>query len=259
MALARQQPVALWASPVWTRHLAALLTLPAFVLLVAAYVPGNAIKARLHHPMVIAVKVWAAAHLLANNTVADLLLFGGFLVWAALSFRAARQRDRLAHTVYAPGRMMPTVAVVLVGGLLGPGRGLPSGPMPPGSGFGPSADRSLRPAAGPPLGGPDGGPHQTPPFPPRRAMVRTDGHAEHGGLHTRRPEMFKLLQRAAPATPETAGRAEDGERGAAAGSTPATSSSAACWCTNTPAWPTLAELLPLATGWTCTCRLAALA
>ena len=112
---ARQQPVALWASPVWTRHLAALLTLPAFVLLVAAYVPGNAIKARLHHPMVIAVKVWAAAHVLANNTVADLLLFGSFLVWAALSFRAARQRDRLANTVYPPGRTGPTVVVVVVG------------------------------------------------------------------------------------------------------------------------------------------------
>jgi uncharacterized membrane protein len=112
---ARQQPVALWASPVWTRHLAALLTLPAFVLLVAAYVPGNAIKSRLHHPMVISVKVWAAAHLLANNTVADLLLFGGFLVWAALSFRAARQRDRLANTVYPPGRTGPTLAAVVVG------------------------------------------------------------------------------------------------------------------------------------------------
>lgn len=93
-AAARQQPLVLWVSPAWTRHLAALLTLPAFVLLVAAYVPGNAIKARLHHPMVIAVKVWAFAHLLANNTLADLLLFGGFLVWAALSFRAARGRDR---------------------------------------------------------------------------------------------------------------------------------------------------------------------
>ena len=112
---ARQQPLALWGSPIWTRHLAALLTLPAFVLLVAAYIPGNALKARLHHPMVIAVKFWAAAHLLANNTVADLLLFGGFLVWAALSFRAARQRDRLAHTVYPPGRTGPTVAVVAVG------------------------------------------------------------------------------------------------------------------------------------------------
>ncbi len=112
---ARQEPLALWASPLWTRHLAALLTLPAFVLLAAAYVPGNTIKSRLHHPMVIAVKVWAAAHLLANNTAADVLLFGSFLVWAALSFRAARRRDRLTGTSYPPGRAMPTVAVVVVG------------------------------------------------------------------------------------------------------------------------------------------------
>jgi uncharacterized membrane protein len=74
---ARQDPTLLWATPAWTRHLAALLTIPAFVLLVAAYVPGNAIKARLHHPMVLGVKVWALAHLVANNTLADLLLFGG--------------------------------------------------------------------------------------------------------------------------------------------------------------------------------------
>ena len=66
----------------------------------AAYVPATAIKARLHHPMVLGVKVWALAHLLANNTLADLLLFGGFLVWSVLSFRAARRRDRAAGTVY---------------------------------------------------------------------------------------------------------------------------------------------------------------
>ena len=113
--LARQQPVVLWASPTWTRHLAALLTLPAFVMLVAAYVPGNTIKARLKHPMVLAVKVWALAHLLANNTLADVLLFGGFLVWAVFSFRAARQRDRASNIVYPPGRAGPTVVTVVVG------------------------------------------------------------------------------------------------------------------------------------------------
>jgi uncharacterized membrane protein len=112
---ARLDPVALWTPMVWTRHLAALLTVPAFVLLFAAYVPGNAIKAKLHHPMVLAVKVWALAHLLANHTLADLLLFGGFLAWAALSFRAARQRDRAAGTVYPPGRLGPTLATVVVG------------------------------------------------------------------------------------------------------------------------------------------------
>ena len=113
--MARQQPVVLWPSPGWTRHVAALLTLFAFVMLVAAYVPGNAIKAKLKHPMVLGVKVWAIAHLLANNTLADLLLFGGFLVWAVLSFRAARGRDRAAGTVYAAGRALPTVVTLLIG------------------------------------------------------------------------------------------------------------------------------------------------
>ncbi len=113
--LARQSPVVLWQPPVWTRHLAALLTVPAFVLLVAPYVPGNAIKARLHHPMVLGVKLWALAHLLANGMLADLLLFGSFLVWAALSFRAARQRDRAGQVVYAPGRAGPTVVTLVVG------------------------------------------------------------------------------------------------------------------------------------------------
>ena len=112
---ARQQPVALWAPQLWARHLSAPLTWLAFVSLAAAYVPGNGIKARLHHPMVLGVKVWALAHLLANHTLADLLLFGGFLVWAAGSFRAARQRDRAAGTVYPPGRAAMTVLTVLVG------------------------------------------------------------------------------------------------------------------------------------------------
>ena len=113
--LARQQPVLLWLPPVWTRHLAALLTVPAFILLVAAYVPGNSIKAKVHHPMVLGVKVWALAHLLANGMLADLLLFGGFLVWAALSFRAARQRDRASQIRYPAGRMGPTLVAVGVG------------------------------------------------------------------------------------------------------------------------------------------------
>jgi uncharacterized membrane protein len=112
---ARLEPVVLWAAPRWTAHLAALLMLLSFVFLAAAYVPGNGIKARLHHPMVLGVKVWALAHLLANNTLADLLLFGGFLVWAVLSFRAARGRDRAAGTVYAPGRAGPTLVTVVVG------------------------------------------------------------------------------------------------------------------------------------------------
>ncbi|MEO7852856.1 MAG: NnrU family protein [Rubrivivax sp.] len=112
---ARLQPTVLWASPTWTRHLAALLVLIAFVLVAAAYVPKNGIRYRLHHPMVLGVKVWAIAHLLANNTLADVLLFGSFLLWAVLDFRAARQRDRTAHASYAPGTTAGTLITVAVG------------------------------------------------------------------------------------------------------------------------------------------------
>jgi len=112
---AHVQPLVLWPSATWTRHLAALLTIPAFILLVAAYIPGNAIKSRLHHPMVLGVKTWALAHLVANNTLADLLLFGGFLGWAVASFMAARRRDDAAGTVYLQGHVGPTLATVAVG------------------------------------------------------------------------------------------------------------------------------------------------
>jgi uncharacterized membrane protein len=113
--VARQQPELLWNPPVAMRHVAALLTLFSFVLLAAAYVPGNQIKARLHHPMVLGVKVWALAHLLANGTLADVLLFGSFLVWAIVLFAASRRRDRRERTVYAPGTGSATAITVVVG------------------------------------------------------------------------------------------------------------------------------------------------
>jgi uncharacterized membrane protein len=112
---ARQQPVVLWAAPTWLRHVAALLTLISFVLLAAAYVPRNAIKARLHHPMTVGVKVWAFAHLIANNTLADVLLFGGFLAWSIATFAAARRRDRASGTSYAAGTASGTAITVVVG------------------------------------------------------------------------------------------------------------------------------------------------
>jgi uncharacterized membrane protein len=113
---ARQAPVVLWTPPVAMRHVAGLLTLIAFVLLAATYVPRNGIKARLHHPMVLSVKLWAFAHLLANGTLADVLLFGSFLAWSVLSFSAARRRDRAAGTRYPAGTMAGTLATVVVGG-----------------------------------------------------------------------------------------------------------------------------------------------
>jgi uncharacterized membrane protein len=113
-AAARTEPMVLWSPPLWTRHAASLLTLGAFVLLVAAYIPSNRIKAAVGHPMVAGVKLWAFAHLLANGMLADVVLFGSILAWAIADFIAARRRDRAAGVVYNSGAI-PTVVTVLLG------------------------------------------------------------------------------------------------------------------------------------------------
>ena len=107
----------LWSPPTWTRHVAALLTLPAFILLVAAYVPRNRLKAAIGHPMLAGVKLWALAHLLANGRAADLLLFGAFLLWAVAAFVTARRRDRASGTHPAAGRLSGDLTVFALGTL----------------------------------------------------------------------------------------------------------------------------------------------
>jgi uncharacterized membrane protein len=114
-ARARENPVLVWTPPEAMRHIAAPLVLIAFILFVAAYVPRNWFKSKLHHPQMLSIKTWAFAHLLANGTLVDIVLFGSFLVWAALGFRAARQRDRAAGTVYAPATAQGTIIAVVVG------------------------------------------------------------------------------------------------------------------------------------------------
>ncbi|OHC39464.1 NnrU family protein [Rhodanobacter soli] len=113
--LARQHPVLLYVPPLWLRHLNALFTLVAFVLFVAARVPRNVFKARLHHPQVLAVKVWAFGHLLATGMLHDVLLFGAFLLWAVVLFIASRRRDRAAGTVYPAGTLRGNVLTVAIG------------------------------------------------------------------------------------------------------------------------------------------------
>jgi uncharacterized membrane protein len=113
--MTRTDPVMLWDPPVWTRHLAALLTLPAFVLIAAAYVPGNRIKAAVGHPMIAGIKLWAFAHLVSNGRLGDVILFGAFLVWAAFDFKAARARDRAARIRYAAGSTARDLTVLALG------------------------------------------------------------------------------------------------------------------------------------------------
>jgi uncharacterized membrane protein len=110
---ARQHPVVVWVPPAGMAYLAALLTLPAFILLTAAEVPRNAIKARLHHPMVLGVKLWAFAHLLANGTLAGLILFGAFLLWAIVDFRSAQRRQPAPKKAIAQTTKGTVLAVVI--------------------------------------------------------------------------------------------------------------------------------------------------
>lgn len=112
---ARGEATQLWQAPAWTRHLTALLTLPAFVLLVAAYLPGSRIRAAVGHPMILGVKLWAFAHLLSNGGLADVVLFGSFLAWAAADFAAARRRDASAGVVRTGGSASRDIAVIVVG------------------------------------------------------------------------------------------------------------------------------------------------
>lgn len=117
-AAARQAPVLVYPTAKWMAHLAALLTIPAFILLAAAYVPGTRIKRAVGHPMVLGVKVWAFAHLLSNGLLHEMIIFGAFLAWSVLSYIAARKRDRAAGTVYVAGPLSRDL-IAVVAGLVG--------------------------------------------------------------------------------------------------------------------------------------------
>jgi uncharacterized membrane protein len=111
--LARREPVVLYNPPFWTRHVTALLMVPVFPLLFAPYFPGR-IKAALKHPMLVAVKLWAVAHLISNGMLADVVLFGSFLVWAVadrISYKHRTQRPLKG----APPTARNDVIVVVVG------------------------------------------------------------------------------------------------------------------------------------------------
>lgn len=113
--IARQDPVMLWNPPLWTYHVTILLTIPAFILLAASFIPGTRIRAKVGHPMLAGVKTWSFAHLIANGMLADILLFGAFLLWSIAAYASARRRDRKAGTIYSVGPVMRDVTAVASG------------------------------------------------------------------------------------------------------------------------------------------------
>jgi uncharacterized membrane protein len=93
--------VQVWSPPPWTRWVAIVLMLPAFIFLVAAYVPGR-IKETLKHPFLVAIKTWALAHLIANGDLASIILFGSFLAYAVYD-RITLKRRKPTSLIGVPG------------------------------------------------------------------------------------------------------------------------------------------------------------
>lgn len=114
--LARQDPTILYVPPSWLRHVAVLLLVFVFPLLFAAYLPGR-IQTATKHPMLIATKLWAFAHLLANGSLADVVLFGAFLVWAVVERISLKRRTPLPVPGAPPSRFNDALAVFLGLGL----------------------------------------------------------------------------------------------------------------------------------------------
>lgn len=108
--------IPVWDPPVWTRHLALLLVLIAFICFVAAYLPGR-IKRTLKHPMLAGVKIWALAHLLANGDLGSILLFGSVLIWAVLARISAKRRDVAAQHggTAAPAGWRNDILAIVIG------------------------------------------------------------------------------------------------------------------------------------------------
>ena len=116
--MARRDPVVLYTPPAALRHLALVVMLPVFPLLFAAYLPGR-IRAAAKHPFLLAVKLWALAHLLANGMLADVLLFGAFLAWAVADRISVKRRPAAqTHEVPAAPPGAANDAIALIGGLV---------------------------------------------------------------------------------------------------------------------------------------------
>jgi uncharacterized membrane protein len=106
-----------WSPPKALHYVTGLLVLVSFVLVAAAYVPGTQIRAATGHPMTLGIKTWAFAHLLSAGSLADILLFGSFLVWAVIVYAAARRRDRAAGAPRPEGRWVRDMLAFAIGAL----------------------------------------------------------------------------------------------------------------------------------------------
>jgi uncharacterized membrane protein len=109
--------IPVWYPPAWTRHVVVALMWPASIAVVAAYIPGN-IKRILKHPMLVGIKIWAAAHLLANGDLGGMILFGAVLAWAVYDRISLKRRSDPGAPPIAVGGWRNDIIAVIVGTLL---------------------------------------------------------------------------------------------------------------------------------------------
>ena len=107
----RATPTVLYVTPVWMRHVAAVLLAPVFILVVASLFPGR-ISAATKNPLLVATKLWALAHLLVNGTLADVILFGSFLVWAVADRISLKRRAPRPYPAAPPSDANDIIAIV---------------------------------------------------------------------------------------------------------------------------------------------------
>ena len=114
---AKAPVVQIWSPPYWTRYVALVLMLPVFVLLIAAYLPGE-IKAKVKHPFLVAIKTWALAHLIANGDLASIILFGSFLAYAVFDRIALKRRPATGLVTAHEAGPKSNDMIAVVGGLV---------------------------------------------------------------------------------------------------------------------------------------------
>ena len=110
-------PITLWTPPTWTKHITEGLMLLACIFVAAAYLRG-AIKRVLKHPMLVGVKTWAVAHLLANGDLGGIILFGSVLAWAVYDRVSLKRRSDPGAPPIPEGGLANDIAAVVVGIIL---------------------------------------------------------------------------------------------------------------------------------------------
>jgi uncharacterized membrane protein len=109
--------IVIWSPPHVMRYVTQLLMWPACVCVAAAYLPGD-IKRTLKHPMLVGVKLWAVAHLLANGDLGGIILFGAVLAWAVYDRISLKHRSDPGGPPIPLGGRKNDIAAVIVGTIL---------------------------------------------------------------------------------------------------------------------------------------------